>query len=632
MRRNVRKLHWVLWLVVLAFIAFYIPNLDQSPSNVVARVDGDPIYVDDYQNALQQQAEYYRSVSQGELPEDFLQQIQIHQIVLDSLIRQKLLLAAARDQGLSASPQEIYDRVLQFDVFRDEQGRWVGDAEYQRILRDNGLPVDQFEAGIAQSIMLEKLTGLISESVSVTDAEVEDAYQRRNEMVQFDFFQLRPEDFLAEASAEVSEEAAREHFNDNKSDYRLPERRRVSYALLETEALRESIEIGEDALRAAYEEQIDEFTVNEQIQARHILFRIDTGASDDEIAVRRAEAQAVLDELRAGADFAEMARQHSDDSSATLGGDLGWFGRGRMTREFEDAAFALEVGETSDIIQTPFGFHIIRVDGHRPEQVRTFEEVRGQLDQRLSRERAEAMIAERADEIRRAVLRRQGLAEIAEQFDLTVVESPLFDAISGLDEIRSPEFTRQAFALGRGRVAEPVSVPQGYVVFSVDEIVESRDAEFEEVEDQVRADVAADVAVQRAASAAQEYGDRLRAGESLRQIAQEAGAAVQSTELIPRAGSVPELGRQPALIMAAFELDQGEAGGPVEVDGGGFALFEVTNHVQPDWTQFAAQQDQLEIELLNQRRNSLFESMLRQLRERYQVEIYEDVQQRIAGL
>ena len=632
MRRNVRKLHWVLWLVILAFIAFYIPNLAQSPSNVVARVDGDPIYAEEYQQALQQQAAYYQSVSQGDLPEDFLQQIQIGQIVLDSLVRQKLLIAAARDEGLSASPQEIKNRIVQFEAFHDEQGRWVGDAEYQQILMSNGYPVERFEQEIGQSIMLEKLTGLISEGVSLTDAEVEDAYQRRNEMVQFDFFQLRPEDFLAEAGAEVSEDAARDHFNRNKSDYRLPEHRRVSYALLETEALRETIEIAEEELRAAYEEQIDEFTVTEQIQARHILFRIDAGASEDETAVRRAEAQVLLDEITAGADFADMARQHSDDSSSNLGGDLGWFGRGRMTQEFEDAAFALEVGETSGLVQTPFGLHIIRVDGYRPEQVRSFEEVRGQLDQRLAWERAQTIVAERADEIRRAVLSREGLTEIAEQFDLSVVESPLFDAINGLEEIRAPEFTRQVFALGLGRVAEPVAVPQGHVIFSVDEIVESREPEFEQVEDEVRAAVAADVAVERAASTAEALGERLRAGESFNQIALEAGAAVQSTELIPRAGSVPEIGRQPALIMAAFELDGGGAGGPVAVDGGGFALFTVTSHVQPDWTQFGIQQEQLKEELLNQRRNNLFESMLRQLHDRYEVVLYEEVQQRIAGL
>ncbi|MFQ5745317.1 MAG: SurA N-terminal domain-containing protein, partial [Acidobacteriota bacterium] len=99
LRRNVRKLSWTLWLVIVAFIVLYIPNLVRSPGNVVARVDGDPIYVSEYQQALQQQADYYRGLNQGELPDDFLQQVQVKQLVLDSLIRRKLMLAAARDQG-----------------------------------------------------------------------------------------------------------------------------------------------------------------------------------------------------------------------------------------------------------------------------------------------------------------------------------------------------------------------------------------------------------------------------------------------------------------------------------------------------------------------------------------------------
>jgi peptidyl-prolyl cis-trans isomerase D len=630
MRRNVRNLSWVLWLVIVAFIAFYIPDLIRGPSNVVASVDGDPIYVAEYQQALQQQAEYYRSVSGGNLPDDFLQQIQIEQIVLDSLIRERLILAAARDQGLTVGNREIQERIMSYPAFL-ENGVFIGPDRYRQVLRTNGIALDEFEQQVADEVLFNKFTELISNGVTVTDREVEDAYQRRNERVQFEFFVVRAAGRESEVAALLTDEAARTLFEQNVADYRVPERRRVSYAMIETDAIHGQVEVTEVELRAAYEEGIEEFTVPEQVRASHILFRLPPEPDEETVAAIRAEAQEILDQIRGGADFAALATSSSDDTaSAAAGGDLGWFGRGRMTPEFEEAAFALEDGQTSDLVETPFGIHIIRAEGRRPEQVRLFDEVRSQLEQRIARERAEELVDQRAEQLRVAVLRRTSLDELAERFELEVRESPLFDQTSGFNEVLSPEFTRQVFATGRGRVSEPIRFAGGYVVFRVDEVIEAHDPEFEEVEAKVRADLIRQLAEERAGEMAQELGARLQAGEGFTVLAAEIGAPIRSTELIPRNGVVPELGRQSALILAAFEHGDGETGGPVKVDQG-HALLRVTQHVQPDWGQFGSEREELRNELLNQRRSSLFESLVRELRERYRVVTYDDVRSGVSS-
>jgi len=290
----------------------------------------------------------------------------------------------------------------------------------------------------------------------------------------------------------------------------------------------------------------------------------------------------------------------------------------------------MEVGETSELVRTPFGFHIVRVEGHRPEQVRSFQEVRGQIEQQIAAERAQQQAQRQAEELRRAVLRRRELEDVAEEFGLDVQRSELFAQEEGLEEISSTELARQAFALGRGRVAEPIQVGRGWVIFRVDEIVDAHVPPFDEVKEEVRADVIEDRARERADEVAAELGERLEAGASFDELVAELGAAVRSTELIPRSGAVPELGREPGLVLAAFDRSQGEAGGPVEV-ASGHALFRVTAHVQPDWSAFAEQRDSLRQELLNQRRNALFESMMRQLRERYRVVQYPEVLERLSG-
>ena len=624
MRRNVKKLHWVLWFVILTFVVFYVPSFLEGPPNVVARVDGDPIYIDEYQRALQQQTAYYQSVSGGSLPDDFLRQIQLEEIVLETLIRRKLIIAAARDEGLTVAKREVQQRIRTHPNLLVD-GVFIGIDRYRQTLRANGIDIEEFEQEIANDLLFEKFTELASNGVAIAGREIEDEYQRRNEQVRFDFFVIRPTGFETEVAADVTDEAARALFADTVGDYRVPEQRRVSYTVVETEAVRDSVELADDELQAAYEESVGEFTVPEQVRARHILFRLPPDPDEETLSSTRAVAQEILDQIRGGADFAALAEANSDDTvTATAGGDLGWFGRGRMAPEFEEAAFALEVDEVSDLVQTPFGLHILRLDGHRPEQVRPFDEVRGQLEQQLASERAETIAEQRAEDVRVAVLRRAGLEEVAEEFGLEVAESPLFTQAAGFAEVLSPEFTRQVFATGRGRVSEPIRFGRGYVVFRVDEIVEAHDPSFEEVEDQVRRDLIVQLAQQRAAAVARELGERLAQSEPFAILAEEVGASIQTTELIPRNGVVPVLGRQTALVLAAFDLSEGEAGGPVRVDRG-HALLRVTSHLQPDWGQYAEQQEVLRAELLNQRRSSLFESLVRQLREHYRVVTYEDV-------
>lgn len=624
MRRNVRNLSWVLWLVIITFVAFYIPDLVRGPTNVVARVNGDPITVAEYQQALQQQAAYYQSASGGNLPDDFLQQIQIEQIVLEQLIRERLILAAARDQGLSVSEREIQERIMQYPVFQ-EAGSFIGPDRYKQVLRANGLSFEDFESNVADEILFEKFTELVSNGVTVTDREVEEAYQRANEKVQFDFFVVGATGLESQVAGRLTDEAARTLFEQNVADYRLPEQRRVSYAVIETEAIRGQVTLTEEELRSAYEDSIAEFTVPEQVRARHILFRLPPEPTEEDIAGVRAEAQSVLDQLAAGGDFSALAQANSDDTaSATAGGDLGWFGRGRMTPEFEEVAFALEVDATSDIVQTPFGLHIIRLDGKRAEQVRPFQEARAQLEQRLSFERAEQRADGRAEELRAQVLRRTELDDLAEQFDLEIRESPLFTQTAGFNEVLSPEFARQVFAAARDRVSEPIRFGDGWVVFRVDEILEAHDPEFDEVEEDVRADLIRELAQERAGELAEELGTRLSQGEPFNVLAEEAGAPIRSTELIARNGVVPDLGRESALVLAAFEHGEGEAGGPVAV-APGHALFRVTAHVQPDWGQFAGEREAMRNQILNQRRSSLFEALVRELRETYPVVTYDGI-------
>lgn len=631
LRRNVRRLSWTLWLVIAAFIILYIPNLVAGGAdNVVARVDGSPIMAAEFRRQLTEQINYYRQLNAGELSDDLVRQLQLDRVVLEQLIRRRLVVAAARDQGYSIPPQEIKDRIMQFPVFRSDSGRWIGDAEYLVVLRRNGLDPVDFEQSIVEDLLYERMLGLVSEAVATSDKEIQEAYQRANEKIRLEFIQVRPTAFDLDVEDRVTEEMMRARYDAETAAYRLPEQRRVSYALVDTDEIRSAIEIDEETLRAEYEASLAEYTVDEQVKARHILFRVPPGAPEEDKAAVRERAEAALQRLGAGEEFAALAAELSDDPTASAGGDLGWVTRGRQVEGFDEVAFALEPGQRSDVVETEFGFEIILVEERRDQQVQPFEEVRGQLAQRLAWDRAEARAEELATEIRREVLRGTSLQQIAEANGLTIQESPLFSQGEGFGGFTSPQFTERAFTLGTGRLAEPVRVRRGYLVFRVDEIVAPHVPPFDAVREQVRRDVVTELAGERAVEVAQEYAARLQAGAEMASIAEEAATVVDASEPIDRDGFVPALGRSPRLVEAAFALSAGESGGPVLVNDR-YVVFRVVEHTQPDWGAFAEQKEQLRQQELGERRSRLVEAFIQSLRERYSVRVYEAELARAAG-
>jgi len=631
MRRNVRRLSWTLWLVIAAFIVLYFPDFFAGgPDNVVARVDGEVITLAEYRSALNEQLNYYRELNQGELPDDLIQQMQLHNVVVEQLVRRRLILAAARDQGFAIAPQEIRDRLVQFPVFTDEQGRWVGLEEYRNVLVRSGIDQETFEQQVVEDLLVERVTGLLTEGVQVNDSQLQELFQRQNERVRFDYVQVRPTAFEAEVSAEIDDASLRERYQADSDAYRLPEQRKVSYAVVDTEALRETVTIDEAAQRAEYDASIADFTTDEQVKARQIMVPVPPTAAEEVKAEAMATAEAALERVGAGEDFAAVADDVSDDPSSTTGGDLGWVTRGRQIEGWDEAAFVLQAGEVSEITETPFGYVIIKVDERRDARVQPFEEVSGQLEQRLAWDAAETRAGAVAEEIRAAVLSGKSLEDVAANHALAVEESPLFSQDQGFGEYSSREFTGRAFTLGPGRLAEPLRVRRGFLVFRVDEIAAAHLPEFEAVAAQVRQDEVRERSRVRAGERAAEFVARVEAGEALAVIAAEATAVVDSSELVTRDEVVPALGRSPALMEAAFEAGVEGVGGPVEVNGR-FVIVRIAEHQQPEWALFATQSEDLRAQEAAQRRNRLFEAYVRSLRDRYAVTVNQDLIDSVAG-
>ena len=225
-------------------------------------------------------------------------------------------------------------------------------------------PAD-FEQSVRESLMLDKFRAGLTEWMTVSDADLEREYKRRNEKVTLDVVAVLADNFKTQVNPTDAEISA--HYDKNQERYRIPDRRKIKFVRINPAELAANIKVSREDVERSYNEQLGKYTTPEQIRASHIL--LTTEGKDD--AAVRAQAEQVLKEAKSGADFAALAKKYSqDESNAQQGGDLDYFGRGRMVAAFETAAFALKPGEISDLVKTEFGYHIIKLTDRKPAIVR----------------------------------------------------------------------------------------------------------------------------------------------------------------------------------------------------------------------------------------------------------------------
>ncbi len=632
MRRHKGWLKWSLLLVCIAFIIFYIPdflqsNPDAMPDDMVARVGGRKITVQEFRRAYLASLQQYRSIYGGNVSEQMLKQLGLDQQILQQMVDEQAALAEAARRGLDVTDAEVAHHILTMPAFQ-ENGRFVGHARYVGMLRMQRPPMspEEFEESLRRSLLIDKLRTALTDWVTVTDKEVEEEFRRRNEKVKLQLVSFPIDSFRAEASVTDADLAS--WFESRKEQYRIGERRKVRYLLVDLEALRAKSQPTPREIESAYNESIELYTTPEQVRASHILLKTE-GKDEAEV---RAAAEKVLQEVKAGGDFAELAKKHSEDEqSAKQGGDLDYFSRGRMVPEFEQAAFSLEPGQVSDLVKTQFGFHIIKVVDKKPATTRTLEEVRPQIVDQLSYEKASARAADLAEALEKEVQAPADLDRAAKTHGLTVQESDFFtrdEPITGLGP--SPQAAAEAFALNQGQVSGAVRVSRGYAFFTVTDKQAPRLPGLDEVKEKVREDVVKEKAKELARQKAASVAASLKRAADFEKAAKAAGTEAKTTELVPRESPLPDIGVSAEVDKVAFSLPVGGVSDPIETDTA-LAIVRVVEHVQPTSEDLETGRDSLRTEMLNERRGRFFSAYMTKAKQGMKIEVNRENLQRVLG-
>jgi len=477
---------WIIALIIIIPMAFWgvqeYATTEAVPT--LLEIGDQTITENQYQSQLINEQQRQRQTLGEQANESVLNSTFFKQNVLDQMINRALIDQIAQEQNYQISNEQLSEFIKQSPIFQVE-GRF-DPAAYERYVVSSQYSKTQFENAIRSDNRIGQVMSGYQESALVLPNDLRKLLEAQAEQRTFELVTVKYQDYVD--SIEVSDAEVETYYNDNIDNYLEPEKISLSYVELDVNQIIGEITLNEDELLAIYEQNVDSYISNETRETRHILLSVD-GDNDDE---QRAKADALVAELRAGADFAELAAANSEDpGSASNGGDLGQVELGMMVEEFEAATFELAEGVVSDPVKTQFGYHIIEVTNINASEQQSFEDVRFDIEQ-LERERlAEDELLTRVDQLRDLAFEQpDDLQLISEELDLPVLTTELFDRNAGTGIAASAAVRNEAFSdlvFIENINSEPIEVAAGsYVVIRKLDYQESRPSELALVSDQVK--------------------------------------------------------------------------------------------------------------------------------------------------
>ncbi len=588
--KNVRwLLGALLGLVALSMVITLVPNYSgmggRVDQTIVAEIGDDVITTADVRQALS------RASRSGSLPRG-LEQVYAPMVV-QQMIAERAVAFEANRLGMQVSEEELASAIQMYIPQLFQGGKFAGKEIYSAYLSQMNTTIPEFERDLKKQILMQRVESLALEGSIVTPAQVEADYRKRNEKIKVAYFQLSPDKFKSQVTATPEEIAA--SFAQNRGSYTVPEKHDYLLYLIDQEKLAASLTVSETDLRRAYSEQRDRFRVPERVHVRHILLKT-ADKSPAEVQAIRKRIDDLLKQVKGGADFAALAQKNSDDTaSAVKGGDIDWITRGQTVPEFEKAAFSLKVGQLSEVITTVYGFHILKVEQKELPHMRTFDEVKADLQKEVQQARASEKVQAVADQIRAALGR--STAEAAKVAEANDIKGQLVSKVGPQDEIpgigHNAQFTEATTGLKKGGVTPAVAISATQLaVAQVVDLYPTRPAELAEVQDRVKAAVIDTKLKKLIADKSSEAAQMIKAGQDLAAVAKKLGAEVKTTSTeFSRDGAAEGIGAA-IQIEGAFTKNIGESAGPFTLSSGTYFV-KLLSRTEADMTQLASQREQI---------------------------------------
>lgn len=623
MRKNLKSLAPTLWFVIIAFIISIFAVWggagalgEGRGANILATVGKEKISVSLYQQTLQQRIEAMRREFR-ELDGRFIQQLNIPQQILNQLIQQSLLTQLSKEMGIKATDNEIRKKIMSYPVFQKE-GQFVGFAQYQKILDWNRIPLPEFEKSLRQEIIMEKVVDVLTAGVTVTDEELWENYKNTNDTARMEYVTLGLDN--VELDKELDPENLIEYFEKNKEAYKIPEKREADYYFVKTEDLKAKVELTDSEIEAYYDDNTARFMEPEKMKASRIYIPFEEQERD--LAMNKARD--LLDQIRSGQDFGELARLHSKDEKAQDSGDWGLYEWKSLSQQEQDEISRLSQDDVSDVLEITDGVVILKVTEKEPESTQPFEAVKERIIIILKDEKARQMAEEEIVRLEKAAKKENSLDVAAQTLGLGIRNSGLLKENDPLEEIDpSGSISMTLFNIEEKEISSPIYTYQGVGLAQLMKIESPHPANFDEVKQEVTEDFTAlekkELAIDRIKKVKQDLSRK-----RLEDLAEDYSLEYKTVEEHKRGQYLGVIGENREIDKLAFSLPLEEASGPVEFESG-YALMRVLDRKEVTREEFEKVKETEKENFLESKKNKFFSSYLAKLQEDKEVKIRYDL-------
>jgi peptidyl-prolyl cis-trans isomerase D len=622
MRRNVKSLKPILWLIVATFVIAIFAIWggagrlgEASRTDTLATIGGDRIPSDEYYQALRDRLEAIRKQFGGELNANLIQQLGLPQQVLEQIVQRRLLLKIAADMGLRATDAEVRAKIVAYPAFQRD-GQFVGFEDYKRVLDYNRIPLADFERGLRQDVVVGKVVRLLTAGLFVTDEEVWDNYRKQNDTAKVEY--LVAETAKTEIAEKPSEADLLAHFDKDPSAYKIPEKRTADYVLLKTEDLKKEVAVKDAEIEKYYRDNQAQFQEPDKVRVSRIWLPY-TAADKDAVL---AEARDVQKRAAGGEDFAALARARSKDDKAATGGDWGLFDWRSLTAPETEAAGSLEAGGVSDVVETESGAAVFKVTEKTAAVTKPLAEVSATIKGLLTDEKARALVAERIQSLEKLARKEKSLDVAAQKQGLKPASTGALkkgDPLGAGDS--SGALSEALFGLKEKEISSPVYVLAGEALAELKTVEPERPAGFEEVRAEVEKDVLDALKNDKARARLREVAASLK--DDWNAEALKLGLEYKMVDAHKKDQYLSLVGERPGIDTLIFSLPLKQVSEPQTVDEG-YAVFRVLERKEVVREEYEKVKATERDGLLEQKQNKFLSSYMAKAREEKKVRINYD--------
>jgi len=504
----------VVVIIALVFIFWGVGTNMMNKKEVALVVNGEEISFQEYQKAYDQAIQSISAQFGGNMPKGLDESLGIKQQVIDQLVQTTLLRQGANAMGLRVSAEEIQKQIVSMPQFIEKGAFSI--ERYNTLLSANRMTPNSFENSMRHDMLADKTVRDIARFATVvTEAEITDLYNLDNETVSVKFVEIPFEAFTKDIQVDKAE--LKKWFDTAKDNYRTEPQIKLRYIAYDYVHLGEKVTIAPEEITTYYKDNFAAYQTPEQRHARHILFGASESDSPSVHEEKKKKAEEILQLVKKQGDFAALAEQYSDDPSKGTGGDLGFFSRGSMVPEFEKTVFAMQPNQISEVIKTPFGYHIIKLEEIKAASTRPLEEVQADIVRDIQSKQGKQIAFQLANNAYEGIIKAGSLKSYTDSHtDIGVIDTDFFTRSKPPEDIgQNQKFLDAAFALNKGELSSLIETETGYAILFASDKKEPAVPALESIEERVTADFVAYKAEQKAKTTATEILEKLKKGTPL---------------------------------------------------------------------------------------------------------------------